>query len=186
MEGMTSLVFAAPAEDGRDGHAAQRLYHRAVHAGFMYRLAARLRRTPCGLRDLAEIEQSGRVRARHALGLRSVEIARIGGSEGRTGEFDARFYPRNERTASRWQSVATARYRDLALPPVELILVEDTYYVRDGHHRVSVAVARGEWYIEARVTLWELSPLPAPRLPSLVTAPPCPDPGLPAVPCPSA
>jgi hypothetical protein len=182
MEGMTSLVFAAPAEDGHDGHAAQRLYHRAARAGFMHRLMARLRRMPCGLRDLEEIEQSGRVRARHALGLRTVAIARIGGSEGRTGEFDARFYPRDERTAARWQSVATARYRDLALPPIELILVEDTYYVRDGHHRVSVAVARGEWYIEARVTVWELAPLPAPATPSPVTVHPCSDPGLPAIP----
>jgi hypothetical protein len=111
-----------------------------------------------------------------------VEIARIGGSEGRTGEFDARFYPRDERTAARWQSVATARYRDLALPPVELILVEDTYYVRDGHHRVSVAVARSEWYIEARVTVWEVRPLPETAAPGPFTAPPCPDPALPAVP----
>jgi hypothetical protein len=182
MEGMTSLVFAAPAEDGHDGHGAQRLYHRAARAGFMYRLMARLRRTPCGLRDLEEIEHCGGVRARHALGLRTVEIARIGGSEGRTGEFDARFYPRDERTAARWQSVATARYRDLALPPVELILVEDTYYVRDGHHRVSVSVARGEWYIEARVTVWELAPLAVPAAPSPVTAQPYPDPALPAVP----
>jgi hypothetical protein len=182
MEGMTSLVFAAPAEDGHDGHAAQRLYHRAVRAGFTHRLAARLRRMSCGLRDLEEIEQSGRVRARHALGLCTVEIARIGGSEGRTGEFDARFYPRDDRTAARWQSVATARYRDLALPPVELILVEDTYYVRDGHHRVSVAVARSEWYIEARVTVWEVRPLPETAAPGPFTAPPCPDPALPAVP----
>jgi hypothetical protein len=182
MDGLTSLAFAAPTEDGHDGHAAQRLYHRAVRAGFTHQLMARLRRTPCGLRDLEAIEQSGRVRARHALGLRTVEIARIGGSEGRTGEFDSRFYPRDDRTAARWQSVATARYRYLALPPVELILVEDTYYVRDGHHRVSVSVARGEWYIEARVTVWEVAPVPGPAAPCPVTAPPCPDSGLPAMP----
>jgi hypothetical protein len=38
---------------------------------------------------------------------------------------------------------------------VDLIKVGDVYAVRDGHHRISVARALGEAYIDARVTAWE-------------------------------
>jgi hypothetical protein len=58
-------------------------------------------------------------------------------------------------------SIARARDRDKALPPVELIQVGDLYFVRDGHHRISVARAVGQRYIEAEVTAWQVSgPLP--------------------------
>jgi hypothetical protein len=42
------------------------------------------------------------------------------------------------------------------MPPVELIRVGDVYFVRDGHHRVSVARALGQAYIDAEVTVWEV------------------------------
>ena len=41
--------------------------------------------------------------------------------------------------------------RGLCLPPVELLAVGDEFFVRDGHHRISVAHALGEQYIEATV-----------------------------------
>jgi len=44
------------------------------------------------------------------------------------------------------------------LPPVELIRVGDEYYVRDGNHRVSVARAFGQPYIEALVTEYRVAP----------------------------
>jgi hypothetical protein len=46
---------------------------------------------------------------------------------------------------------------DVPLPPVSLIQVGDRFYVRDGHHRVSVARALGQQYIEADITVWELA-----------------------------
>jgi len=42
------------------------------------------------------------------------------------------------------------------MPAVELIKVGEVYAVRDGHHRISVARALGEDFIDARVTAWEL------------------------------
>ena len=51
-------------------------------------------------------------------------------------------------------NVAVARKTGVALPPVELIKVGEEYYVRDGHHRVSVAHAFGECYIDAVVFEW--------------------------------
>jgi hypothetical protein len=41
------------------------------------------------------------------------------------------------------------------LPPVELIQVGSVYFVRDGHHRISVARAMGQQEIEAVVTVWQ-------------------------------
>jgi hypothetical protein len=48
------------------------------------------------------------------------------------------------------------------LPPVELIQVGDVFFVRDGHHRVSVARAMGQEYAEAEVTIWEGDRPPTP------------------------
>jgi hypothetical protein len=42
------------------------------------------------------------------------------------------------------------------LPPVALIQVGDVYFVRDGHHRISVARALGRNQIEAKVTAWQM------------------------------
>jgi hypothetical protein len=45
------------------------------------------------------------------------------------------------------------------LPPVELIQVGDVYFVRDGHHRISVARMMGQDSIDAEVTVWETAGL---------------------------
>jgi hypothetical protein len=49
------------------------------------------------------------------------------------------------------QSPATAGPHH-APPAVDLIKVGDAYAVRDGHHRISVAKALGEDFIDAQVT----------------------------------
>ena len=38
------------------------------------------------------------------------------------------------------------------MPPIDVYQVDDSYYVIDGHHRVSVAIATGHTTIEAHVT----------------------------------
>ena len=39
------------------------------------------------------------------------------------------------------------------LPPVELLRVGDRYFVRDGHHRISIAKALGHNSVDAVVTM---------------------------------
>jgi hypothetical protein len=90
----------------------------------------------------------------HFAGRKHVKLADIRGTEGRAGDFDDQFYPLSDETRRRWQSVASALEAGAALPPVQLIQVGADYYVRDGHHRVSVARALGQDAIEAEVTLW--------------------------------
>jgi hypothetical protein len=90
----------------------------------------------------------------HSAGLQLVPLSRITGTESRDQRFDAEFNPLSAKTRSRWISVFQAREAGLALPPVELTQVGDHYYVRDGHHRISVARALGQQDIEANVTVW--------------------------------
>ena len=82
-----------------------------------------------------------------------VMLSEIKGSiGGRVRDFDADFRPLNGRSRTRWVSVAAARQQGVRLPPVELIQVDDAYFVVDGHHRLSVAQAAGEDNVVANVT----------------------------------
>ena len=91
---------------------------------------------------------------RHYLGLQQIAINQIHGSEARTSDFDASFNPLSARTMQRWTGVLLARLNDTPLPPVDLIKVGEEYFVRDGHHRISVAHALGQEFIEPEVTEW--------------------------------
>lgn len=79
----------------------------------------------------------------------NVPLDRIVGSEGRSEDFDAEFRPLKSHNQERWIGIAAARRMGVVLPPVELVPDGDRYYVRDGHHRISVAKALGQVEIEA-------------------------------------
>jgi hypothetical protein len=85
-------------------------------------------------------------------GVREVALDAITGTvePNRAEQFDPGFRPAAQ-TRSRWQRIWEASERGLALPPVSLVRVGDAYAVRDGHHRVSVAKARGAVAINAIV-----------------------------------
>ena len=92
---------------------------------------------------------------RHYAGIQAVSIDRIRGTEDRSADFDRDFNPLSDRTRERWTAIFELCQRGLTLPPVDLIRVNEVYFVRDGHHRVSVARAMGQEYIEAVVTEWD-------------------------------
>ena len=114
--------------------------------------AAILRR-PTALHTLAQDHPTAKT-VRSA-GRQSVRLDDIRGTEGRAQGFDDKFYPLNDQTRQRWQSVAAALDEGVPLAPVQLIQVGGAYYVRDGHHRVSVNRALGLEMIEAEVTEWQ-------------------------------
>ncbi|MCS3780653.1 chromosome partitioning protein ParB [Tsukamurella ocularis] len=87
-----------------------------------------------------------------SLGLQVVPVAQIVGSVDRTRDFDRYFRPRSPALRARWQRLAAAQRRGEAMPPVDLKKVGDMYFVVDGHHRVSIAFARGFTTIDADVT----------------------------------
>ena len=66
--------------------------------------------------------------------------------------FDARFRPASAHLRPRWERIALAHRRGVALPPIAVVARSDGYYVVDGRHRVSVALAGGLREIEAWVS----------------------------------
>ncbi|MGV9824549.1 MULTISPECIES: chromosome partitioning protein ParB [unclassified Gordonia (in: high G+C Gram-positive bacteria)] len=87
-----------------------------------------------------------------ALGLQQVEVASIVGSVDRTKDFDKYFRPTSSRIRERWQRLAAAQRRGASLPPVQLYRIGSMHFVVDGHHRVSIAIARHLHTIDAYVT----------------------------------
>ncbi|MDH7483534.1 MAG: transcriptional regulator [Spirochaetales bacterium] len=84
-------------------------------------------------------------------GLQTVPVEKIVGSEGRYRDFTRFFFPKHEHLKSRWIGIDKTRYQDITLPPVALYEMGGVYFVRDGNHRVSVARAMGQEYIDAEV-----------------------------------
>ncbi|KAF0968703.1 MULTISPECIES: chromosome partitioning protein ParB [Gordonia] len=86
------------------------------------------------------------------LGLQVVEVSSIVGSFDRTKDFDRYFRPTSSRLRERWQRIAAAQRRGESVPPVQLYRVGSMHFVIDGHHRVSIAIARNLTTIDAYVT----------------------------------
>jgi hypothetical protein len=135
---------------------AQSLYTGILSRGKAKRLSNFLKGRSTELLNLDFVVKSICLGSRHYSGVKSVEISKIRGSEGRSKDFDISFRPLLKNHAQRWQSVATARLENKSLPPVELVQVGNTFFVRDGHHRISVSKALGEEYIDAVIVSWDL------------------------------
>jgi hypothetical protein len=87
-------------------------------------------------------------------GVKEIPVARIVGSaapDAKTGDFDPGFLPVNRRMRERWTRIYLAMVEGDELPPIDVYKVDDSYYVIDGHHRVSVARNLGRPAINARV-----------------------------------
>lgn len=151
------LAGMAARQLGFESQAMQQAMHLYRNARLQATRACLLARLMGRRRELASLTGATAATSicdRHYAGTRTVAIASIRGSENRTHDFDQDFLPLQEHSRGRWLSVARARLGRVVLPPVELVQVGDTYHVRDGHHRISVAKALGESFIEAEVTAW--------------------------------
>lgn len=106
---------------------------------------------------LLSLHPASRMERQGPSSFQRVPLAKIKGSYGgRTHDFDAQFRPRHKHTKERWINVAIAFCMHKSLPPVDLVKVEEAYFVLDGHHRLSVAASIGLDEIEAKVTEWSL------------------------------
>lgn len=85
------------------------------------------------------------------LGMRTIPVDRIIGSEGRYHDFSAAFFPKRELLRNRWESIDSAMIGDVILPPISVYSLGGYYFVRDGNHRVSVAKSKGVEFIDAEV-----------------------------------
>jgi len=97
------------------------------------------------------VEALGR-RGEHYVGTKVIGLDSIVGSVDRARDFDRRFRPTSGRSRERWERLARANRTGEVIPPIEVYQIGDYYFVRDGHHRVSVARSLGVNLIEARIT----------------------------------
>jgi hypothetical protein len=135
---------------------AQRLYANARNRARWNQFWSLLKGQSARLLDLKVIRKYNKVCARYDGGLKMVSIDQICGNECRVRDFGTDFNPLRDDTMERWLRIATALKRGIKLPPVILIQVREQYFVRDGHHRISVARAQGQKVIKARVETWQL------------------------------
>ncbi|MEN2998774.1 MAG: hypothetical protein ABDH28_07060 [Brevinematia bacterium] len=84
-------------------------------------------------------------------GIQSIPLSKIRGSEGRYLDFDREFLPKHEGVRERWENMADFFDKSPKIPPILVYKVGDSYIVRDGNHRVSVAKSMGLEYIDAEV-----------------------------------
>jgi hypothetical protein len=73
-----------------------------------------------------------------SVGRKSIPVEQVVGSVDRVRDFDPQFRPRSGRSRQRWERIAEAARRGESLPPIDVYQIGEMYFVRDGHHRVSV------------------------------------------------
>ncbi len=105
---------------------------------------------------LASLEQvlgTGAPTLRRATGLHAIALDSIVGTaeQAKTRTFDGGFRPASS-SRRRWEGLWIAGRRGAALPPISVYRLGDRHFVRDGHHRVSVARSLGMAAIDAEVT----------------------------------
>lgn len=130
-------------------------FSRARRGQQLSRLRARLSREPGEVgfvlpfdEVLAALGNRGEKR----LGVKTIELDSIVGTVDRPREFDRQFRPKTARLRGRWQGIAEAMRRGKSLPPIDVYRIGELHFVRDGHHRVSVARHLDLKVIDAQVT----------------------------------
>lgn len=134
------------------------LYWEETWKGQWSRFVDFLLRRKTGLESLQSTDDAT-AQARAYVGVKEVPLDAIRGTEEQAPAFDRTFHPIGERPRDRWLNIAEARLRGASMPPVQLTEKDGRYYVRDGHHRISVAHALGEAFIEAEVVRIQLGGL---------------------------
>jgi hypothetical protein len=132
--------------------------HRFLRLGRERRLAERKRRLRRRPRDGDELVylamDTGWAAAaqRHPRGVQPIAIESLVGTVDahKASAFDRCFRPPSW-SRGRWTLMCLAAQRGAQLPPISVYRVGNEHFVRDGHHRVSVARALGVAAIDAHV-----------------------------------
>ncbi len=144
-----------PAETGFPRADVENDFLRARRRQVLSRLAQRLRRGPDDVSLILPFDEVVAALGwlgERPLGLRTIRLDTIVGTVDSKRDFDRRFRPTSGRVRERWERLALAQRRGEAIPPIDVYRVGDLHFVKDGHHRVSIAMATGMTLIDAYVT----------------------------------
>jgi hypothetical protein len=84
--------------------------------------------------------------------LQDICLEKVVGSVGRVHDYTPEFLPKIGQDEHRWVQVSRAINGFSGVPPIEVYHLGDHYFVKDGHHRVSVLKSMGVPCTEAYVT----------------------------------
>jgi len=135
-----------PADTGFPRSDVENDFTRVRRQQVLSRLAHRLRRSPDDINLILpyqEVIAALGFRGEQRLGLRTIRLESVVGSAETRRDFDRRFRPTSGRVRERWERLALAQRRGEPIPPIDVYQVGDLYFVKDGHHRVSIALAAG-------------------------------------------
>jgi hypothetical protein len=132
---------------------AQRAYGRLARERRLATARRRLKRRPALEDQLPCLSDEVETHSeRRTLGVAPITLDSIVGTTepDKARAFDRSFRP-PQWSRGRWQLMWMARSRGTDLPPISVYRLGNHHYVRDGHHRVSVARALGESTIDADI-----------------------------------
>ena len=132
--------------------AARHQFEDARRREWIAALTDALYQAPHDLLAFDDVRQRLQIHGQRDLGLQTIPLDAIIGSEGRYADFDRHFLPRSDRTRDRWENVNRAAQQYIDLPPIDVYKIGAVYFVRDGNHRISVARRAGQHEIDANVT----------------------------------
>ncbi|RMF00579.1 MAG: hypothetical protein D6768_12440, partial [Chloroflexi bacterium] len=130
-----SLVANPAGQATRAGSRSGRSFEQARRWAFLQDALSLIRYQPTDLLPFEEVREKLNLGSRTYLGRQEIPLDKIVGSVGRYEDFTRTFLPRNPGVRSRWENIDQLAERG-GWPPIELYKVSDTYFVRDGNHRV--------------------------------------------------
>jgi uncharacterized protein (TIGR00730 family) len=120
--------------------------------GFQRILAFLTGTQPNSLLSFDEVRSRLQIRGQRYVGVQTIPLDKIVGSVGRYQEFSRAFLPTQEFIRERWKRVYEVAHAPTGFPPIDVYKIGDAYFVRDGHHRVSVLHELGASTVEATIT----------------------------------
>jgi nucleotide-binding universal stress UspA family protein len=127
-------------------------FNHARQRAIIEQMLARLTGRSVDLLAYEDVRAKLKAKATQPRVLREIPLDAIVGSVGRYGDFTRSFLPRTDDDEERWIRVWLKTDELAGLPPIDVYQIGETYFVRDGNHRVSVARELGATHIEAYVT----------------------------------
>ena len=150
--GAAEYVGAATSTIGAAVEATARRFEE--RPGARVRRVRRLGHVP--LPYLHDVRPDARRRTERDLGVQTIEVSDIAGTAvGGAGQRGGDFLPlrpfRTGNWSGRWQRLSRASESLAVLPPIDVLRLDDRYWVVDGHNRVAMALYTGQASIDADV-----------------------------------
>lgn len=137
-------------------------YRKMCFRGCLWRLWRRLTHKPVELMDFDSFTHGTPIQNSFDAGIKTVQIEKIIGTVSKKNMFDANLNLKSDHKswAQRWKRILKCYLLDEEIPSVELIQVNENYFIKDGHHRISTARLLGRQFIEAQVNVVKFAAQP--------------------------